>query len=63
MPDRPIANPDLPSPPKGKYPAKEHCRRVAKAIAENGGPQSGILYLEGTGTHMKEVSLCSYRRL
>lgn len=56
MPDKPIANPDLPAPPTGKYPAKDHCRRVAKWISENGGPSSGVIYLEGMGTHMKEVS-------
>ncbi|KAK5167156.1 uncharacterized protein LTR77_007886 [Saxophila tyrrhenica] len=49
-----IANPDLPQPPTGKYPAKAHCRRVAKWIAEHGGPTSGVLYLEGRGTEMTE---------
>lgn len=56
MSPSPIANPNLPKPPTGKYPAKDHCRRVAKWIAENGGPASGVIYLEGTGTHMKEVN-------
>ena len=50
-----IANPNLPSPPSGKYPAKSHCRRVAKWIADNGGPKSGVLYLEGQSTKMTEV--------
>lgn len=50
----PIANPDLPLPPSGKYPAKSHCRRVAQWIAEHGGPKSGIIYLEGQSTHMTE---------
>ena len=54
---KPIANPDLPSPPSGKYPAKTHARRVAKWIAENGGPSSGVIYLEGQSTKMKEVCL------
>lgn len=57
MPDKPIANPDLSAPPTGRYPAKDHCRRVAKWISENGGPSSGVIYLEGMGTHMKEVSM------
>jgi len=52
-----IANPDLPPGPSGKYPAKAHCRRVAQWIAENGGPTSGVIYLEGTGTAMTEVSM------
>jgi len=42
-----IANPSLPTPPSGKYPAKSHCRRVAKWLAENGGPTEGVIYLEG----------------
>lgn len=49
-----IANPDLPAPPSGKYPAKAHCRRVAKWIAENGGPTSGIIYLQGQSLHIHE---------
>lgn len=52
---KPIANPDLPAPPSGKYPAKAHARRVAQWIAENGGPKSGIIYLEGQLTVMTEV--------
>lgn len=50
-----IANPDLPKPPSGKYPAKAHARNVAKWIADNGGPSSGVLYLEGQSTKMTEV--------
>lgn len=49
-----IANPNLPAPPSGKYPAKAHARRVAKWIADNGGPQSGIIYLEGQSLRMNE---------
>lgn len=49
-----IANPNLPAPPSGKYPAKAHARRVAKWIADNGGPQSGIIYLEGQSLQMNE---------
>ncbi|KAK5708682.1 hypothetical protein LTR17_020453 [Elasticomyces elasticus] len=52
---KPIANPDLPAPPSGKYPAKAHARRVAKWIAEQGGPKSGIIFLEGQSTKMMEV--------
>lgn len=53
-----IANPDLPAPPSGKYPAKSHCRRVAKWLAENGGPSSGVIYLEGQALKENEVSNC-----
>ncbi|KAK4544051.1 hypothetical protein LTR36_004549 [Oleoguttula mirabilis] len=49
-----IANPNLPSPPSGKYPAKAHAKRVAQWIAENGGPQSGVIYLEGQTTKITE---------
>ncbi|KAK0304852.1 hypothetical protein LTR82_017044 [Friedmanniomyces endolithicus] len=49
-----IANPSLPAPPSGKYPAKAHARRVAKWIAEHGGPTSGTIYLDGQSTQMTE---------
>lgn len=55
---RQIANPDLPAPPKGKYPAKAHCRRVAKWLAENGGPKEGVIYLEGQALREHEVGFC-----
>jgi hypothetical protein len=50
-----IANPDLPAPPSGKYPAKSHSRRVAKWLAENGGPEEGVIYLEGQALREHEV--------
>lgn len=50
-----IANPDLSPPPKGKYPAKSHCRRVAKWLAENSGPKEGVIYLEGQALGIHEV--------
>ena len=50
-----IANPDLPAPPSGKYPAKAHARRVAKWLAENGGPKEGVIYLEGQALREHEV--------
>ncbi|KAI9699195.1 MAG: hypothetical protein M1820_007274 [Bogoriella megaspora] len=31
---------------KGKYPAKQHARRVAEWIAANGGEKKGVIYLE-----------------
>ncbi|KAK5002818.1 hypothetical protein LTR28_010946 [Elasticomyces elasticus] len=50
-----IASPDLPPPPQGKYPAKEHCRRVAKMLAERGGNTTdGVIYLQGQVTKMVE---------
>nr|POE87777.1 putative xaa-pro aminopeptidase pepp [Quercus suber] len=53
---KPIANPNLPAPPAGKYPAKDHARRVAKWIADHDGPTKGVLYLEGTAERLVEVS-------
>ena len=53
-----IANPNLPKPPSGKYLAKSHCRRVAKWIAQNGGPKSGVMYLEGQSMKIHEVGTC-----
>ena len=50
-----ISNPDLPAPPSGKYPAKSHARRVAKWLAENGGPKEGVIYLEGQALREHEV--------
>ena len=32
---------------KGKYPAKEHARKVVDWIKKNGGASDGVLYLEG----------------
>jgi Xaa-Pro dipeptidase len=52
-----IANHDLPKPPAGKYPAKAHCRRVAAWIAENGGPSSGVIYLQGQTLKEHEVEV------
>jgi Xaa-Pro dipeptidase len=31
---------------KGKYPAKDHARRVSDWIVKNGGSPEGVLYLE-----------------
>jgi Xaa-Pro dipeptidase len=50
-----IANPSLPAPPSEKYPAKSHSRRVAKWLAENGGPKEGVIYLEGQALREHEV--------
>lgn len=49
-----IANPNLPKPPSGKYPAKAHARRVAEWIAKNGGPSTGVIYLEGQSEKIVE---------
>jgi Xaa-Pro dipeptidase len=40
---------------KGKYPAKEHARKVAQWIAKNGGTSDGLLYLEAQKTKYNEV--------
>ncbi|KAK5942270.1 hypothetical protein PMZ80_004833 [Knufia obscura] len=39
---------------KEKYPAKAHCRRVAKFLTDQGKPRDGILYLEAQKTQMVE---------
>ncbi|EER24030.1 metallopeptidase M24 family protein [Coccidioides posadasii C735 delta SOWgp] len=40
----------------GKYPAKQHARRVAEALKASGHDGSGVIYLEGTKTRMAEDS-------
>ncbi|EEP76062.1 hypothetical protein UREG_00910 [Uncinocarpus reesii 1704] len=40
----------------GKYPAKQHARRVAEALKAAGQDGSGVIYLEGTKTRMAEDS-------
>jgi Xaa-Pro dipeptidase len=40
---------------EGKYPAKEHARRVAESIASNGGHKEGIIYLEAQKSKYNEV--------
>jgi Xaa-Pro dipeptidase len=40
----------------GKYPSKDHAKRVAKFIVEKGGDKNGVLYLEGQKVRMIEVS-------
>lgn len=39
---------------KGKYPAKEHARRVVEVIRSSQPDVSGVLYLEGQKTKMIE---------
>ncbi|KAF2455164.1 putative Xaa-Pro aminopeptidase [Lineolata rhizophorae] len=41
-------------PPLGKYPAKEHARKVAGLVVERGGDAKGVVYLEGQKTRMFE---------
>lgn len=62
MSPKPIANPNLPKPPSGKYPAKAHARRVARWIADNGGPSSGVIYLEAQSTKIVEVLYSRIRK-
>jgi hypothetical protein len=40
---------------KGKYPAKDHARKVAKWIAEKGGNSKGTIYLEAQKQKLNEV--------
>jgi len=49
-----LAHRDLPEPPAGKYPAKAHAKKVADFIKQNGGPGTGVIYLEGQKTKMVE---------
>jgi hypothetical protein len=42
---------------KGKYPAKEHARKVAKWILENGGDKKGTIYLEAQKQKLNEVCI------
>ena len=39
---------------KGKYPAKDHARRVASYLQEVGHPKEGIIYLESQKTRLIE---------
>lgn len=39
---------------KAKYPAKAHCRRVAKFLTDTGFSQDGVIYLEAQKTRMVE---------
>lgn len=39
---------------KEKYPAKAHCRRVAKYLTEQGKARDGVIYLEAQKMHMVE---------
>jgi Xaa-Pro dipeptidase len=39
----------------GKYPAKEHARKVAQYIASQGGPSDGVIYLESQKFKLNEV--------
>jgi Xaa-Pro dipeptidase len=40
---------------KGKYPAKEHAKKVAKWIIEKGGDKNGTIYLEAQKQRLQEV--------
>jgi hypothetical protein len=40
---------------RGKYPAKEHARRVAEWIVQNGGKKDGFIYLEAQKLKYNEV--------
>lgn len=40
---------------KGKYPAKDHARKVAKWIIEKGGDKNGTIYLEAQKQKLNEV--------
>jgi hypothetical protein len=39
---------------KGKYPAKEHARKVAKWIIEKGGDKNGTIYIEAQKQKLNE---------
>jgi hypothetical protein len=42
---------------KGRYPAKEHAKKVAKWIIEKGGDKNGTIYLEGQKQKLNEVCM------
>jgi Xaa-Pro dipeptidase len=42
---------------KGKYPAKEHAKKVAKWIIGKGGDKNGTFYLEGQKQKLNEVCM------
>ena len=46
---------------KGKYPAKEHARKVAAEIVKRGGDAKGTIYVEGQKSKYWEVSLLKLR--
>jgi len=57
-----LKNAHLPAPPKGKYPAKAHAKKVWQCILDaRGGKQSDgreeVIYLESQKTTMIEVYL------
>jgi len=41
---------------KGKYPAKEHAKKVIEYLRSHGAGPEGVIYLEAQKTHMIEVS-------
>jgi hypothetical protein len=45
---------------KGKYPAKDHARRVTEWIVKNGGKKEGMIYLEGQKFKLNEV--CNHQQ-
>ena len=40
---------------KGKYPAKEHAKKVAEWLIANGGDKTGTIYLEAQKSKLNEV--------
>jgi hypothetical protein len=42
---------------RGKYPAKEHAKRVAEWIVQNGGKKDGLIYLEAQKLKYNEVCM------
>ena len=40
---------------KGKYPAKQHAKKVAQWIIEKGGDKNGTIYLEAQKQKLNEV--------
>lgn len=44
---------------KGKYPAKEHAKKVKEWLVSKGGDKNGTIYLEAQKQKLNEV--CSFR--
>jgi hypothetical protein len=40
---------------RGKYPAKEHARKVAEWVVQHGGKKEGLIYLESQKLKYNEV--------
>ena len=47
---------------KGKYPAKQHAKKVAQWIVDKGGDKNGTIYLEAQKQKLNEVRVFEFSR-